>query len=111
MVGVHFFLEKNGEKNFFPLKIRATRRQWRHIPTVRLSEIHSQNIHDRHTVSRFSLFEVIRQQIQEVSKTQEEHDERVEKRSCEIELRGSHLKLDYYNGKQVLLFIQYVTCY
>ncbi len=54
---------------------------------------------------------VIRQEIQKVCKTQEALDERVEKRSCEIELRGTHLKLDYYNGKQGLLCIQYVTCH
>ena len=48
--------------------------------------------------------------MEEVYKPQEARDERVEKRSCEIELRGAHLKLDYYNGKQVLLYIQYATC-
>ena len=53
----------------------------------------------------------IRQEMQEVCKTQDARDERVEKRSCEIELRGPHLKLDYYNGKQVLLYIQYDTCH
>ncbi len=35
----------------------------------------------------------IHQEMQEGCKTQEAHDERVEKRSCEIELRGPHLKL------------------
>jgi hypothetical protein len=54
---------------------------------------------------------VIHQGIQRVCKTQEARHERVEKRSCEIEWRGSHLNLSYYNGKQVLLFIQYVTCH
>ena len=49
----------------------------------------------------------IRKEMQEVRKTQE-RDERVEKRSYEIELRGAHLKLDYYNGKQVLL---HTVCY
>ena len=49
--------------------------------------------------------------MEEVQKTQEVHDERVEKRLCEIELRGAHLNLDYYNGKQVLLWIQYGTCH
>ena len=53
----------------------------------------------------------IHQEMQEVCKTQEGHDERVEKRSCEIELRGAHLKLDYYNGEQLLLCIQYATCH
>ncbi len=46
-----------------------------------------------------------------VCKTQEGRDERVEKRSFEIDLRGVHLKLDYYNGKQVLLYIQYAACH
>ncbi len=44
----------------------------------------------------------IHQEIQEESKTKEARDEPVEKRACEIELRGAHLKLVYYNGKQVL---------
>ena len=51
----------------------------------------------------------ILQEMQEVSKTQEGRDERVEKRSCDMELRGSHLKLDYYIGKQVLL-LYILTC-
>jgi hypothetical protein len=45
----------------------------------------------------------IRQEMQEEHKTKEARDERVEKHSCQIELRGSHLKLVYYNGKQVLV--------
>ena len=32
----------------------------------------------------------------------EARDEGVEKHSCQIELSGAHLKLVYYNGKQVL---------
>ncbi len=35
-------------------------------------------------------------------KTKEEHDEGHEKHSCQIELRGTHLKFVYFNGKQVL---------
>jgi hypothetical protein len=53
----------------------------------------------------------IPQGIQGVRKTQETRHERVEKRSCEIELRETHLKLAYYNGKQVLLCIQHTTCH
>ena len=40
--------------------------------------------------------------MEEDDKTKEGRDEGVEKHSCQIELRGSHLKLVYYNGKQVL---------
>ncbi len=53
----------------------------------------------------------IRQEIQEEHKTKEGRDERVEKHSCQIELRGEHLKLVDYNGKQVLLCIHHVTCH
>jgi hypothetical protein len=53
----------------------------------------------------------ILQGIQGVCKTQESRHERVEKRLYEIELRGAHLKLPYYNGKQVLLRIQDATCH
>ena len=81
------------------------------MPTVHTSEMHSQNRHDRHTSVYSDCSKAIRQEMQEVRKTQEARDERVEKRSCEIELRGAHLKFDYYNGKQVLLCIQYATCH
>jgi hypothetical protein len=40
--------------------------------------------------------------MEEDHKTKEAHDEGVEKHSCQIELSGTHLKLVYYNGKQVL---------
>jgi len=40
--------------------------------------------------------------MEEDHKTKEARDEGVEKHSCQIELRGIHLKLVYYNGKQVL---------
>ena len=46
------------------------------------------------------------QEIQEEHKTKEVHDKQVEKHSCQIELRGSNLKLFYYNGNQVLMYIQ-----
>ena len=35
-------------------------------------------------------------------KTKEARDEGVEKHSCQIELRGAHVKLVYYNDKPVL---------
>ncbi len=40
----------------------------------------------------------IHQEIQKECKTKTTHDERLEKRVCEIELRGSHLNLVFYNG-------------
>jgi len=44
----------------------------------------------------------VHQEMEEDHETKEARDEGVEKHSCQIELRGAHLKLDYYNGKQVL---------
>ena len=40
--------------------------------------------------------------MEEDHKVKEVRDEGVEKHSCQIELRPAHLKLVYYNGKQVL---------
>ncbi len=76
----------------------ATRRQRRHsigLPYT-TGGMHSQNKHDRHTDSRLRLLE------DNSSKTKEARDQGVEKHSCQIKLRGAHLKLVYYNGKQVL---------
>jgi hypothetical protein len=44
----------------------------------------------------------IHQEMKEDHKTKEARDQGVEKHSCQIELRGAHLNLVYYNGKQVL---------
>jgi hypothetical protein len=44
----------------------------------------------------------IHQEMEEDHKTKEARDQGVEKHSCQIELRGAHLNLVYYNGKQVL---------
>ena len=44
----------------------------------------------------------IHQEMEEDHKTKETLDQGVEKHSCQIELRGAHLNLVYYNGKQVL---------
>ena len=93
-------------------EIRATRRQWRHSTCLPYTGgMQSQNRHDRHTmtVSRFRLLEV--NSPRDEHKTKEARDERIEKRSCEIELRGEHLKPVYYNGKQVLLCIKQATCH
>ena len=40
--------------------------------------------------------------MEEDHNTKVARDEGVEKHSCQIELKGIHLKLVYYNGKQVL---------
>jgi hypothetical protein len=40
--------------------------------------------------------------MEEDHKTKEGRDEGVEKHLCQIQLRGAHLKLVYYNGKHVL---------
>ncbi len=44
----------------------------------------------------------IHQEMEEDHKTEAARDEGVEKHSCQIELRRAHVKLVYYNGKQVL---------
>jgi hypothetical protein len=43
----------------------------------------------------------IHQEMEEDHKTKTARDEGVEKHSCQIELRGSHVKFVYYTGKQV----------
>ncbi len=44
----------------------------------------------------------IHQEMEEDHKTKKARDQGVEKHSCQIELRGAHLNLVYYNDKQVL---------
>ncbi len=44
----------------------------------------------------------IHQDIEEDHNTKAARDTGVEKHSCQIELRGAHVKLVYYNNKQVL---------
>ena len=65
------------------------------------SGMHRQNKHDRHTDSRLRLLKTNHQEMEEDHKTKEARDEGVEKHSCQIELRGAHLKVVYYNGKQI----------
>ncbi len=53
--------------------------------------------------------------MEEDHKTKEIQDEGVEKHSCQIELRDTHLKFVYYNGKQVLrvytmVHVTSITC-
>ena len=58
------------------------------------------NTTDKQTVdSDYS--ETIHQEMEGDHTTKEVRDEGVEKHSCQIELRGTHLKLVYYNCKQV----------
>ncbi len=90
----------------------VSRRQWS-LGTVHVYRtpggMESQNRHDRHPVSRFYR-KVIHQKIQEECKTKDTRDERTEKLVREISLRGPHLKVVYYNGKQVLLWIHHPSC-
>ena len=44
----------------------------------------------------------IYQEMEEDHNTKAARDAGVEKHSCQIELRGAHVKLVYYNNKQVL---------
>ncbi len=44
----------------------------------------------------------IYQEIEEDHKTKTSRDEGVEKHSCQIEWRGTHVNRVHYNGKQVL---------
>ncbi len=44
----------------------------------------------------------INQEMEEDHNTKSARDEGVEKHSCQIELRASHVNLVYYNNKQVL---------
>ncbi len=44
----------------------------------------------------------IHQDMEENHNTKEAHDAGVEKHSCQIELRGVHVKFDYYNNKRAL---------
>jgi hypothetical protein len=44
----------------------------------------------------------IHQDMEEDHNTKEGRDTGVEKHSCQIELRGTHVKFVYYNNKQVL---------
>jgi len=103
MAGVHFFGEKNGKKKIFS-ENRATRRQRRHsifLPYTTGGYTVKTNTTDIHTVdSVYS--KTIHQDMEEDHNTKAARDAGVEKHSCQIELRGAHVKLVYYNNKQVL---------
>ncbi len=99
--GVHFlggkkkkkFLKKQGHSETVKTQCMSTTHQW---------WMYSQNKHDRHTDSHFRLLEDNSPRDGRGSYDQGSHDEGVEKHSCHIELRGTHLKFVYTNGKQVL---------
>ena len=107
--GVDAGRKKTEGKKSVPTEIRATRRQRRHITCPPYTLVRCTVKTDTTDIQAVDsdCSKAIRKEMQEVRKTQE-RDERVEKRSYEIELRGAHLKLDYYNGKQVLL---HTVCY
>ena len=96
--------KKIEKKNIFFSENRATRRQRRHSICLPYTAggMHSQNKHDRHTDSRFSLLEDNSPRDGRDHNTKAARDEGVEKHSCQIELRGAHVKLVYYNNKPVL---------
>ena len=112
--GSHFFGGGGKWKTkHFPSEIRATRSPRRHStwpPYTLVRYTVKTDTTDIHAVVSEWL-KAIHQGMQVVCKTQEARHERLEKRSCEIELRGAHLKLVYYNCKQVLLCVQYATCH
>ena len=97
-------MEKNSKKNPFSSENRATRRQRRHSICLPYTAggMHSKKKHDRHTDSRFSLLEDNSPRDGRDHNTKVARDEGVEKHSCQIELRGAHVKLVYYNNKPVL---------
>jgi hypothetical protein len=103
MAGVHFLGKKMG-KNFFSLKtgplggIGGTVYAY-HTPLVGCTV--KKNTTDIQTVdSVYS--KTIHQDMEEDHNTKTARDAGVEKHSCQIELRGAHVKLVYYNNKQVL---------
>jgi hypothetical protein len=97
-----WFFFKNEKTPFFPYENRATRRERRHridLPYT-TDGVYSSKKHDRHIDSRVSLLEDNSRRDDHTTKTA--RDEGVEKHSCQIEWRGAHVNLVYYNGKQVL---------
>ena len=110
--GVHFFGKKNG-KFFFSLKTGPLGDSGDtvyvyHTPLVGCTV--KTNTTDIQTVdSVYS--KTIHREMEEDHNTKVGSDEGVEKHSCQIELRGAHVKLVYYNNKPVLrsYIIQHVT--
>ena len=102
MAGVHFFgkkIEKKISLKTGPLGGSGATVYAYRTPLVGYTV--KTNTTDIHTVdSVYS--KTIHQDMEEDHNTKAARDEGVEKHSCQIELRGIHLKLVYYNGKQVL---------
>ncbi len=102
--GSPFFWEKMEKKTFFSLETgplggsRGTVYAY-HTPLVGCTV--KTNTTDIQTVdSVYS--KTIHQDMEEDHNTKAARDAGVEKHSCQIELRGAHVKLVYYNNKQVL---------
>ena len=104
MAGVHFFWEKNRKKNVFSLKTGPLGGRGGTVYAYRTPLVGctvKTNTTDIQTVeSVYS--KTIHQEMEEDHKTKTARDEGVEKHSCQIELRGAHVKLVYYNNKPVL---------
>jgi hypothetical protein len=99
--GVLFLGEKMGKKTFLSLKTeplggsRGTVYAY-HTPLVGCTV--KANIQTVDSV----YFKTIHQDMEEDHNTKAARDAGVEKHSCQIELRGAHVKLVYYNNKRVL---------
>jgi hypothetical protein len=102
MEGVHFFGKKWGKKFSLktgPLGGSGSTVYDYHTPLVGYTV--KTNTKDIQTVdSVYS--KTIHQDMEEDHNTKTARDTGVEKHSCQIELRGVHVKLVYYNNKQVL---------
>ena len=91
IVGVHFL----GETEIFFLEKTGTLGDSEDSVCLPHTSggMYSQNKHDRHTDSHFRLLEDNSPRDGRGSYDQGSHDEGVEKHSCHIELRGTHLNL------------------
>jgi hypothetical protein len=104
MAGVHFFLKKIEQKTFFSLKTGPIGGSGGTVYAYRIPLVGctvKTNTTDLQTV--YSVYsKTIHQEMEEDHNTKAARDEGVEKHSCQIELRGAHVKLVYYNNKPVL---------
>ena len=102
--GSPFFLGKIEKKTFFPLKTGPLGGRGGTVYAYRTPLVGctvKTNTTDIQTVdSVYS--KTIHQDMEEDHNTKTARDAGVEKHSCQIELRGAHVKLVYYNNKQVL---------
>ena len=97
MAGVHFFGEKIGKKTFFSLKTGPLGGRGGTVYAYRTPLVGctvKTNTTDIQTVeSVYS--KTIHQEMEEDHKTKTARGKGVEKHSCQIELRGVHVKLVY----------------